>query len=572
MKGPLLVPGFAAAGFDRIQPGAEPRRMRNPKPGSPVLSATRCRASRRNRVVAGPVWNRLTGNPNAAARWVLLTLCLWGLSACGTIPLPDGRPPLTELVLPLPGETLEAVRRTLGTPDVLDTDRDLIYEWTADRKLAFVLITPVGIPYGDVTFGRRFRLHVASDDTQRVAYVECSSDRVPHWKLRDAGCSDAGDPVLRTELQESFDLTRIPQLRKAPLWHAEGAGAPVLGTLSRSGSLLAMTDIEHTVWIIDLDDRQVVGRHIGEPPRFWAVPGVPQPHIDFAPDEQQLVISQGTTTALLSRQAGRFVPGATFTTPGMRLVRYGCCPPGLIGFGDAGVATLDPTGAASTLNASRGRLQFGRHGATVRHSATAAPVRVMALDSATLSLAVTALVGSDAMQHRVMDTRFDRARAASPASFAFSPDGRWLIRNACRHVEWWDTQQLATFRERGTDRRLSPSHVAVLPLAADHPRIGYTQLLQGDTCYGPIAFDPSASLMAVASRSAIHIWPIGSDGTPFPGGDRFHRRLDRHAGADVVSLALDADGLLTAATVDPRGRYAVSRWRVTVGPRRQAIQ
>ena len=89
MKGPLLVPGFAAAGFDRIQPGAEPRRpsceppcaaaaaapdrdsggrvrpapqrMRNPTPGSPVLSAMRCRAGRRNRAAEGRVWNRLTG-------------------------------------------------------------------------------------------------------------------------------------------------------------------------------------------------------------------------------------------------------------------------------------------------------------------------------------------------------------------------------------------------------------------------------------------------------------------------------------------------------------------------------
>ena len=490
-----------------------------------------------------------------------LALCTLLLGACGTIPLPDSHPPLTEISLPAPGQPGEEVRRLLGTPDLHDTARDWIYEWTADRKLAFALITPIGIPYGDMISGQRFRLHVALDDTQRVAYIECSSDRSPEWKLREAGCIEPEASGLRIEPEETFELSRIAELKDVRLFHADGGGAPVLAALSPNGALLAIMDVKNTVWIIDLDARQTVGRFSGKLPGFWV--DVPQPRVDFAPDGQHLLISQGDTATVLVRASGHYEPESVVTTPGAQLLQYGCCQSGLVGFGASGVFNLEPGQTPSFLATSRGRLRFGDNGAVVQQPAPAAPARIVELDSAALSPVVTALIASDVRQHRIMDTRFDLARARSPAHFVFSPDGRWLIRNACRYVEWWDVGLLTASLGRGGDRLLLPTHVAMLPLAGDAPRDMYTQILEGGNCFGPVAFDPQGALIAVASRSAVHVWRMGgADGTPFEGGSRSHRRLDGAAGGHVVDLAIDADRRLTAVTVGGRGEYRSLHWRI----------
>ena len=64
----------------------------------------------------------------------------------------------------------------------------------------------------------------------------------------------------------------------------------------------------------------------------------------------------------------------------------------------------------------------------------------------------------------VLDTRNDFARHRATANFEFSPDGLWLARNSCRHLELWDSGQLSQLLSDEGPETLSPVLAMMIPL------------------------------------------------------------------------------------------------------------
>jgi len=465
-----------------------------------------------------------------------VAIVLFSVWAAGCVPLPDRAPSLREARLPRAGDSIAAVRSAFGAPNVLDDGRYLIYDWGTDRN--FVLAAFMGVPAAAVTSGLRFRMRVVSDGQGRVAHAECSADGLTEPQLRSIGCM--GGAAIRGANKRLAD---IPALRDATFWSGGGSfGAHTDMALSPDGRFLAASDADNRTWVIDVDGFAVIGRHDGKAGSLLSLTGTPEPRAAFSADGRRLLIAQGDATTLLVLENGRFVAGPPISV-GLRAARFTCCPPGIVGLGAQGVVGLGPDGSVRARSAEEGRIAFGPRGAERRRGAGGGPLLLAALSSSATQPDPRAAFG---LGHAVLDTRNGFARREGAANYAFSPDGRWLARNACRHVELWRSDVLAGLLNGAGPASVRPERAMMIGLARRSEEL--------DGCPGAVAFSPNGKRIAAASRRVIQVWDMDDD--------RRQVFLDVDAqaqGMRVSALALDGQRL-TAVLSDQPGRMSIARW------------
>ena len=478
---------------------------------------------------------------------LLPVLIVFQLSGCVYLPLPDKAPPLQEVQLPRPGDSVAEVRRVFGEPQVLDSGRYLLYDWTTDRAFVIFPLYPSGLPGATVIAGQRFRMRVVMDDAQRVSSIECSVDKLDSRQLNELGCLDTAEMRALAGHGEWRELADIAELADVRFWHPEGAGTNTNMVLSPDGSVLAATDVKNRTWIIDLESFTLIGRSENIRPSFWSLKGVPEPRAAFTADARQLVITQGEVTSLLSRQGDQFMLEAQLNGHDLKVARFVCCPKGLMGLGSDGAFLITLGGETRGSVNEEGRLGFSVSGAAVTRQSPPGAFRVIALDSAVFSPSPRAVFGESGHENVVLDTRNDFARQRAPANFEFSPDGHWLARNSCRHLELWDSGQLSERLSDESSAMTTPARAMMMPLPSGTS-------YDGD-CHGPIAFHPDGKMVAATSKKAIHIWRID--------GGTLEIVLDvdeKGRGLHVVAIAFDTNHRLAAVVSNYRGKTYVARW------------
>jgi hypothetical protein len=468
------------------------------------------------------------------------------LCSCVYVPLPDQAPPLQEVRLPQPGDSESKVRNIFGRPQVLDSGRFLVYDWTTDR--AFVIVgLAQGLAGATITAKQQFRMIVELNDSQQVARVDCSASKLTERELDQIGCVSMSKIPAVDPRSVWREVAAIPGLPDSKFWHPELAGSNTNMVLSANGGVLVASDVDHKTWIIDVENFAVMDQVIGIEPNFWSLKGVAEPRAAFDSDGRKLLIAQGNTVTLLERTRQGYVPEGDLNGLDLKAVRYTCCPDYLMGIGPGGVTRIAPDGEVLEQIEGEGRLDFGAAGVSISQASPEGTFRVAVLSSKSLTPSLRAVFGQHGAGNVVLDGRNDFARHRSPVNFEFSPGGRWLVRNSCRHLELWDAGQLL-------DRLSGQSDGAIFPLQS--MIMALSERAEDDReCHGPIAFSPDGTKVAAASKSAIHIWDIET------GRQELWLGVETEAvHKHVVTMAFAGDRQFKAVVSDTRGNIYLVSW------------
>lgn len=476
------------------------------------------------------------------------------LCGCVYLPLPDSTPSLQEARLPRIGEPVAGVRQRFGKPQLLDDGRHLVYDWAIDRAFVMIPLIPSGMPGVAVVDGQRFRMLVSLDAAQRVSTTACSIDRLDGAALQAVGCLDTAALQATLGEPEPKRLEAIDGLAGISFRHRELGGADTAAALSPDGRWLAGVDVSNRTWMIDLDVPRVAARHDGTAPDFWSLRGVWEPRPAFSADSRRLLIAQGIATSLHRLDLGQGPVREPLGGADVAVAQFACCPDGFVGLGADRIWPVDETGGRPITAAGEGRIAFAVDGATVSRAAPAGQPLLAALDSSALEASPRALFSDGRIGNAVFDTRNPLIRQSAQASYAFSPDGRWLARNSCRALALWESDQLAKSLRIGPSGPMSATRVMIMPL----PR----QASYEDGCHGPVAFSSDGALVAAAGHTTVHLWRV-DDGRQLGFADLAEEFGPRR---HVVALALDRGRGLSALVSDFRGDGAVLRWPVPAAP------
>ena len=181
------------------------------------------------------------------------------LTACVVIPVPDKNQPLEDLTFLKPGNNAALVRDTLGTPNLLDSRRFFIYQWSGGRRLFLVAITPLGLPAGGMTEERRIRVLFEIDEQGKINRVDCS------MSSPNADGSTSPPCLVKENSDARFELLKSSSLSDIPGFNYNESRAITL-QLDPTGKFLAMVDTEHRVQLIDLNNLKVAYQHQGRSP------------------------------------------------------------------------------------------------------------------------------------------------------------------------------------------------------------------------------------------------------------------------------------------------------------------
>ena len=480
-------------------------------------------------------------------RWILTFPLL--LSGCIYIPLPDEAPPLQEVRLPQVGDPATEVRRVFGEPQVLDSGRFLIYDWTTDRGFLIVPVYPTGLPGAAVVAKHRFRMRIVLDETQRVASVECSIEEADRQQLEATGCLLPDVLSAKASVDKWMELAQVDGLSDARFWRVEATGSNTDMVLSPDGTVLAATDTENRTWFVDLERFVVMNRHDNAEPNFWSLKGVPLPRSAFSGNGQRLFISQGETSVLLVRDGDQFRLVRQLVGHDLRAARLTCCPERIVGLGPGRASEFSLDGLLQGYTEGEGRVRFGVAGAAVSEAVPPGASKVVALSTATLIPSPRAVFGESDDRNAILDPRNDSARQRAFANFEFSPDGRWLARNSCRHVELWESRLLSQRLSDSDAPTSSPAKAMVMPLPA-----GSTDEFE---CHGPVVFRSDGQKVAAASTRAIYVWDIEA------GRPEVLIDVQKFGyGLHVVAISYSDSDRLTAIVSDYRGTIFVGRWEL----------
>ena len=543
MRASIVVTAMPQAGgtFPRLLAGEHSPLARHTTAAHPRSTMARRRDNRGRLANAGA----RKGSP-----WCWVLLCPLLLSGCIYIPLPDQAPLLQEVRLPQVGDLASAVRRVFGEPQVLDSGRFLIYEWTTDRGFLIVPAYPTGLPVGGVIAKYRFRMGIVLDEAQRVASITCSVEGAERRQLETTGCLVQETLSAKAKLAKWVDLSLIDGLAGIRFWRVEATGSNTDMVLSPDGTVLAATDTENHTWLVDLERFSVMNRHDNTEPKFWSLKGVPPPRSTFSADGQHLFISQGENSVLFVRDGDQFRPVRQLVGHDLRAARLTCCPARIVGLGAGQVSEFSFDGVMLGHMKGEGRVRFGVAGAAVSEAVPPGTPKVVALSTATLVPSPRAVFGEHDIGNAVLDTRNDSARQRAFASFEFSPGGRWLARNSCRHVEIWESRVLAAILSNKDAPVSSPAKALMMPLPSE--------TTDEFECHGPVMFRPDGQKVAAASTRAIYVWDIDA-GSP-------EVLIDVQTlghGLHVVAIGFSNRDRLTAVVSDYRGTIFIGRWQVT---------
>lgn len=481
-------------------------------------------------------------------RWILTFPLL--LSGCIYIPLPDEAPPLQEVRLPQVGDPASEVRRVFGEPQVLDSGRFLIYDWTTDRGFLIVPAYPTGLPGSAIIAKQRFRMGIALDETQRIASVECSMEGAERRQLETTGCLLPDALSAKANLDKWADLAQVNGLSRARFWRVEATGSNTDMVLSPDGTVLAATDTENRTWLVDLERFVVMNRHDNAEPNFWSLKGVPIPRSAFSGDGQRLLISQGEASVLLVRDGDQFRMVRQLVGHDLRVARLTCCPERIVGLGPDRASELSLDGVLQGYTEGEGRVRFGVSGAAVSEAVPPGTSKVVALSTATLTPSPRAVFGEHDARNAVLDARNDSARQRAFSNFEFSPGGRWLARNSCRHLELWESRLLADRLSDDDAPTSFPAKAMMMPLPSES--------IDEFECHGPIVFRSDGQKVAAASTRAIYVWDIEA------GRPEILIDVQKFGyGLHVVAISFSDSDRLTAVISDYRGTIFIGRWELT---------
>lgn len=442
----------------------------------------------------------------------------------------------------------EQVRTILGAPDLLDTPTHRVYEWSTDRRLVLAGAAPVGVPVAGVFGGQRFRALVRFDAEGRAERVEVGS--LP---------TTAGESGAR--LEACYRLESVPGLADVRLAFETGGTAG----LSLDGQLLAVTDRENRLWVIDVAARRGQLVHTGKRAGAFALLPPGPVRSSFSPAADRLAVAQRRGPALVFERdaAGSFGSPRSVGADELLAVAFANSGAALFLDDDGALWPWGPEGPGPT-SAVRAELALGRRGPVVERPAPAAELLGARVDGPGLQPDQLLVLAAGGRGLAVIDPR----RAATgwgPPGLCVSPCGRWLAHNSGRHVELWRCADLAAALSGAATGALVPE--AVFVMAQAHLDEDWLEAAAA------LAFDGDSRLLAAATATSIHVWRL-ADGASLAAIGPLPIELDRRdaLGSDptrsalrVHRLALAPDGRLTALLHDYRDTAFLACWRLEDG-------
>ncbi len=438
----------------------------------------------------------LASPPTSLVFSLLLVSKALVLNGCVFVPIPDEGAEPINAALPAIGEDESSVRARLGQPDEFDSGPYLLYEWGSDSK-AFFVVTPLGMPAFGVTDQVRTRLLVTLDAQRKVSEIDCSIATVSDVNLqRPVPCQGPPEPGPGSKIfTHSLDpSTQGPH--RWSRWH-----------LSPDARYVAVTEEGNRTTLIDVKEGRTVMTHQGSPISFWSInpPGVP--HVLFSHGDGSLLIAQaGLPPLRFDREGDGFGPGQPLLPVGLDAMALPCCAEGYLGLRDKTALWIDAGGSIGATSTAEGRLAFDRHGAVVERPLPESDFNHIALDASAFTRSTRAIVTRDGAANGVLGDVLDTT---------FSPDGKWLARSTCTHVEIYSHDNLFEALRGRPGTRVVPHRVLMRTLKSAGLRDPFP-------CeHGVIAFDLNARLFALAEDgdtvnepAMVSIWRF-DEGTPF---------------------------------------------------------
>ncbi len=436
---------------------------------------------------------------------LLLILVVLLLSGCILIPLPDGGPDVQQTALPPLGARTEQIHQSLGTPNLLNSPNYKIYDWETGRRFLIIPAFPTGLPVGGVIAKNRTRLLLALDEQGAVARMECSVAALNSEQLKTLGCLDPTKQHSGTTQLYEQKINELPGLERGRFYDGRLSGSFLKMVLSPDGRLFAAVDTDLHVWVVDLDNFQVIFEYQADPPG-WNTGGMPR--LTFSKDSNKLVISQPDNPMLvLRRNENGFVEESRLEGLEIHDVQF-AQDGSLIGLHKDYAIQVSTTGSVIAQSDKEGTISFGPDGPVIKRTVKAAPILSAVLDFSWHIPSQRAVFSAEGQGLVVLDPRNDFARQNGIANFQFSPQSDWLAGNNCQYVALWNSRNLANILVNITEKEpLSPERAMLTPLTSRDKNMP-------DKCIGPIAFNPDGDMMAAASHHAIHAWRIRSGVSP----------------------------------------------------------
>lgn len=440
-------------------------------------------------------------------RHLFLYSALFLLYGCIYIPLPDSGPELKKVTLPTSGENDAEVRQRFGIPELLDTPRFRLYEWTAGRRFVIVPAIPTGVPVGGVFAKDRTRLLIALDEQGEVVRTECSVASLNSQQLQALGCLDPTKQEHGVRPLPERNLNDLHELKEASFYDGTGGGAHLSMVLSPDGQLLAAVDTNLHVWVIDLERFRVIYDVQAAKPG-WVTGGMAR--VAFSPDSQQLVISQpGNPILVLHRATDHFVEETRIANWEINDIQFaGPDNTSLIGLNADQAIQISTRGSLVAKSEKEGKVFFDAKGLELKKLTTPGPLLSAILDLAWHKPSQRAVFNASGQGLAILDPRNDFARQLGIANFHFSPKGEWLASNNCQYLALWNSRQISeTLVGTVSDSSISPELATLIPLTSrDNNTI--------DECLGPLAFSPTGEQIAAATRDAVYVWHIRPGNPP----------------------------------------------------------
>ena len=440
-------------------------------------------------------------------RHLFLYSALFLLYGCIYIPLPDSGPELKKVTIPTSGENDAEVRQRFGIPELLDTPRFRLYEWTAGRRFVIVPSIPTGVPVGGVFAKDRTRLLIAFDEQGEVVRTECSVASLNSQQLQALGCLDPTKQEHGVRPLPERKLNDLHELKEASFYDGTGGGAHLSMVLSPDGQLLAAVDTDLHVWMIDLEKFRVI-YDVQTAKPGWVTGGMAR--VAFSPDSQQLVISQpGNPILVLHRATDHFVEETRIANWEINDIQFaGQDNTSLIGLNADQTIQVSTQGSLVAKSDKEGKVFFDAEGLELKQLTTQGPLISAILDLAWHKPSQRAVFNASGKGLAILDPRNDFARQLGIANFHFSPKGEWLATNNCQYLALWNSRQISEIVVgTASDSSISPELATLIPLTSrDNNTI--------DECLGPLAFSPTGEQIAAATRDAVYVWHIRPGNPP----------------------------------------------------------
>ncbi len=421
-------------------------------------------------------------------------VCAVTLASCAVIPLPAGGPALERKPTIAMGMSRQQVRDELGSPELLDTPRFMVYEWGAGKHLVIMLLPAPPGAGGYVDTKQNYRMLVALDEADRVTGIRCSWLRQDREQRAPCQIDDIGLAGGATKLGESGVVIE-PGLLDI--------------VMSPDGRRFTGTDAEHRVWLYDTASGKGGIIHRGLP-GSWN--DNREPRASFSPSGDVVVVSQPGAGARIYRLLadGGTEVGAALADKEVELAEFSADGTEIFAYAAGSLRRYTPGLDLAGTAPISGRTTFGPKGIDrARLRSAALVLEGLWIHQGPLTPGIAAVVDGTGRGVAILDRRTPSERKGFSLNFQLSPDGAYLARNTCRHLELWRTGDI---RERVDDARglpVSPSAAFLMPIwSAGEFEWDPGGIFGVRHCRGSIAFTPNGKYVAAAADNTVSAWRI----------------------------------------------------------------